>query len=279
LKFHTSNPTTLNSYPKHSIKSETNLTDLSLTRSGERCLFGAVIRANPSPPEKRFWRAASLLLKNNLKLLLLTSNQYAVHAQVNSLPFFTFTAHFRNMAALIDDIKHFIIQQFAEYRQPHEIVERVKNEFNKAVTRQQVFHYSPRNPACGQHWKDLYERYRAAFLKNLESIPIANQAFQLQALQEQYDRLTANPVFINEVEVRQTIITAAKIAGGMMTNRREVTSPNVKPTVTDPAAMLQMGVSFLIREGWDMERALPFVRKHWQIPEHIALPQPPMKQS
>lgn len=182
------------------------------------------------------------------------------------------------MAALSDDIKHFIVQQFAEYRQPHEIVERVKKEFNKTVTRQQAFHYSPRNPALGQHWQELYERYRAAFLKNLESIPIANGSFQLQALQDQYERLTANPVLINEVEVRQTIVTAAKITGGMMTNRREITGSNGQPLLTDPAAMLQAGVNLLVREGWELERALPFVRRHWQIPEHIALPQPPMRQ-
>jgi hypothetical protein len=41
--------------------------------------------------------------------------------------------------------------------------------------------------------------------KKLDEIPVANTAFQLQALQDAYNRLTANRTNINEVvEVRKT---------------------------------------------------------------------------
>lgn len=119
------------------------------------------------------------------------------------------------MPDLSNTIKTLIIKGHAEYLSPQEIIDAVKETYGVKVSNQQVYAYSPNSPKCAAKWKELHRELRERFLTNISDIPIANTAFQLLALQDAYDRLTSDRKFINEVEVRNTIIAAFKLAGGV----------------------------------------------------------------
>lgn len=119
------------------------------------------------------------------------------------------------MPEINDSIKTLIVKGHAEFLSPQEIIQAVKDTYGAKVSNQQVYAYSPNSPKCSEKWKNLHRELRARFLKNVSDIPIANTAFQLLALQDAYDRLTANRAHINEVEVRNTVIAAWKLVNGL----------------------------------------------------------------
>jgi hypothetical protein len=115
------------------------------------------------------------------------------------------------MPEIDDTIKTLIVKGHAQFLSPQEIIQTVKKTYGAEVSNQQVYAYSPSSPKCADKWKKLHGELRARFLRRIDEIPIANPVFQLQALQDAYDRLTANRTNINEVEVRNTIIAAWKL--------------------------------------------------------------------
>ena len=124
------------------------------------------------------------------------------------------------MPGITDNVKIVIVKGHAEFLSPSEIIEAVKVNFGVPVSNQQVYAYSPNSPKCAEKWRRLHDELRERFLTNVSEIPIANTAFQLQALQDALDRLTANLENINEIEVRNTLIAAAKLTEGMYATRR-----------------------------------------------------------
>jgi hypothetical protein len=124
------------------------------------------------------------------------------------------------MPEISDAIKTLIVKGHAEYLSPNEIIGAVKTLHGVQVSNQQVYAYSPNSPKCADKWKNLHHELRDRFLKNVSDIPIANTAFQLLALQDAYRRLTSNPAYINETEVLNTLVTAAKLVGGMYSTPR-----------------------------------------------------------
>ena len=124
------------------------------------------------------------------------------------------------MPGINDTIKTFIVKGHAEYLSPIEIIGALKKIHGVTVSNQQVYAYSPNSLKCAVKWKNLHRELRERFLKNVNEIPIANRAVQLQTLQDSLDRLTENPALINEVQVMNTIVAAAKLIGGMYTRQR-----------------------------------------------------------
>lgn len=136
------------------------------------------------------------------------------------------------MAKLTEPIKMAIVQALACYDSPSEVAEAVKEEFRVTVTRQQVAGYDPTKASCkgmARKLRDVFDQTRKDFLANVSTIPIAQQAVRLRALQREYERAKARG---NSAMVAQLLEQAAKECGGMMTNRRELTGKDGGPVQT-----------------------------------------------
>lgn len=125
------------------------------------------------------------------------------------------------MAELPNDAKLAIVQGLARFSTPAEVVAMVKDEFGIETTVQQVRTYNPGHPKfeAGEKWRSIFEAVRKAYLEDISAIPIASQAFRLNALQKNYDRAikVGNVVLANA-----TLEQAAKEIGGVLTNARNV---------------------------------------------------------
>lgn len=123
------------------------------------------------------------------------------------------------MAELPEDTKLEIVRAFARFCSPAEVVAMVRDEFGIETTVQQVRTYNPEHPRfeVGEKWLPIFEAARTAYLENISAIPIASQAFRLNALQKSYDKAwrAGNIVLANA-----TVEQAAKEVGGVLTNQR-----------------------------------------------------------
>lgn len=126
------------------------------------------------------------------------------------------------MAALNDAQKLFIVQALACHDTPKQVVEAVKQEFGIDVTPQQLQAYNPETVAgkrMSKKLKDIFEATRQRFLADISTIPIANQAFRLRALNRLYERAAGAG---NSPLAAQLIEQAAKEAGGAFTNKHKL---------------------------------------------------------
>lgn len=126
------------------------------------------------------------------------------------------------MAKLTEPQKLAIVQALACFDTPSEVAAAVKEEFGIEVNRQQVAGYDPTKPSCKGMAKKLravFTATREAFLADVSTIPIAQQAVRLRALQREFERAKGRG---NSVLVAQLLEQAAKECGGLLTNRREL---------------------------------------------------------
>lgn len=80
---------------------------------------------------------------------------------------------------LIHDEKLQVIKWFVELRSTGDIVELVKDEFGKTISRQGIWKY--RN---SKKWKPVIARLRTRFEKSILKIPIANKVDRVRYLQQ-----------------------------------------------------------------------------------------------
>ena len=125
------------------------------------------------------------------------------------------------MADLPQEAKLYIVQALARFSSPAEVVVLVRDDFGIETTIQQVRTYNPEHPKyeAGEKWRPIFEAVRKAYLEDVSSIPIASQAFRLNALQKNYDRAMKHG---NVVLANATLEQAAKEVGGVLTNARNV---------------------------------------------------------
>lgn len=126
------------------------------------------------------------------------------------------------MAALKDDVKAFIVRALACFDSPTDVCRQVKDEFGIEVTKQQVSAYHPERRVAkdlSEKWRTIFEETRRKFLDDVSTIPIANQAFRLRALNRMYDRVQSQG---NTALAAQLIEQAAKESGGAFTNKQKV---------------------------------------------------------
>lgn len=132
---------------------------------------------------------------------------------------------------LEDKHKRFIVAALACYDTPSQVAESFKEEFGHVITRMQVGEYNPTigsGRKLGKEWRDLFHATRKAFLEDVSTIPIANQATRLRVLQRRLERAEkAN----NPMLVLQILEQAAKEIGGAYGDRRrvEVSGPGGGP--------------------------------------------------
>jgi len=125
------------------------------------------------------------------------------------------------MAKLKTNIQTFIVQQFAMYSTPQEIVDLVKVNFSIETTRSQVFFYNAdMNPTLAQKWKDLFDRTREKFLSDTSSIAIAQRSYRLNELDKIYQG-QKNAPRPNTAAMKDTLEQAAKEAGEAFTNKQK----------------------------------------------------------
>lgn len=133
------------------------------------------------------------------------------------------------MAKLTEPQKLAIVQALACFDTPSEVAAAVKEEFGVTITRQQVAGYDPTKATCKGMAKKLrvvFAETRKSFLADVSTIPIAQQAFRLRALQREFERAKQRG---NSAMVAQILEQVAKELGGALTNRREVTGKGGGP--------------------------------------------------
>lgn len=140
------------------------------------------------------------------------------------------------MAKLNDDVKAFIVRALACFDSPTDVCRQVKEEFGLDVTKQQVSAYHPERRVAkdlSEKWRTIFEETRKKFVEDVSTIPIANQAFRLRALNRMYERVQGQG---NMALAAQLIEQAAKESGGAFTNRREMTGKDGTPLIPTKSA-------------------------------------------
>lgn len=135
------------------------------------------------------------------------------------------------MAELTQAQKVWVVTQLACLRKPTEVVSLAAEELGLKVSRQQVAAYDPGTAAgarLSKVLKELFARTRAAYLDDVESVPVAHQAYRLRVLQELLEKHRTDPELVQSV-LRQ----AAGEIGGAFTNRRELSGAAGGPIRVD----------------------------------------------
>lgn len=126
------------------------------------------------------------------------------------------------MAELTEQMKLFIVHGLACYDTPSQVATAVKDEFGVEVTRQQVARYDAAKATAkdlSKKLRDIFNATREAFLADVSSIPIAQQAYRLRVLQRNLNRVEGQG---NVAMVSQLLEQAAKESGGAFTNRTKL---------------------------------------------------------
>lgn len=130
------------------------------------------------------------------------------------------------MATLKKLHKVFIIQEFAMFAAPWEIVPSIKEQFGVDVTLQQLNYWNPNvNNSLAKEWLEIFQTTRTKFLDETSSIAIANKAFRLKELDAMYRTQKRNKT-PNPKAMREILEQAAKESGDSYTNRKEITGAN-----------------------------------------------------
>lgn len=139
------------------------------------------------------------------------------------------------MAKLSNQIQTYVVQQFAMFATPQEIVDLVKENFSVECSRPQVFFYNAdMNPKLSRKWVAIFEATRRKFLDDTSSIAVANKAFRLKELDTIYknQKRTKTP---NTRAMKETLEQAAKESGDAFTTRRELSGKGGE-SLTQPIA-------------------------------------------
>lgn len=86
---------------------------------------------------------------------------------------------------LTNEQKLFILQKLACFESPKSVIEALKDEYGVTITHQGLQNYDPdkvNGRDLSPKFVEFFNETRKRFRENLTSIPIANKAFRLQAL-------------------------------------------------------------------------------------------------
>jgi|HubBroStandDraft_3_1064219.scaffolds.fasta_scaffold01323_3 hypothetical protein len=116
----------------------------------------------------------------------------------------------------------FVVQELACFRTPSEVAAAVKEGFGVEISRQAAHGYSPEhNPGLPEKWRVIFVQERRRFLEDLASIAMSHRPCRLRELEAIYHRAWS----MNNLPLAlQVLEQAAKEAGGLFTNRRDLTT-------------------------------------------------------
>lgn len=123
---------------------------------------------------------------------------------------------------LTEEIKFFIVAQLAMWKTPSEVVDLVREEYEKEVTRQTVHGYDPTTKAgeaLSAELREFFFTTRRDFEQSIKGIAISHQSYRLKELHRLYVK---NSQLGNVVEARLNLEQAAREVGGAYTNKRTV---------------------------------------------------------
>ena len=118
-----------------------------------------------------------------------------------------------------------IVVRIAQFEKPTEVSNAIKEEFGVIVTPQAVEYYDPtKNARCPKKWSELFYRERQAFIDEEIKQPCFHRAYRMKIRQRQIEKTINSP----NSNLRH-LDSAAKEAGGMFTNKRELTGKDGAP--------------------------------------------------
>lgn len=125
------------------------------------------------------------------------------------------------MAELTDQQKEEIVLLLARFRGPAEVKVAMQTEHGLDLPLQQIVQYDPSRPAytAGEKWRPIFDAARKMYLEEVAAVPIANQGFRLNELNELYQRAKKAGNLKLAAELAEQ---AAKEVGGVLTNAREL---------------------------------------------------------
>lgn len=158
------------------------------------------------------------------------------------------------MADLTEAQKLEIVTMLACFRDTTTILEHFRAEHGLDLEHKQVGRYDPDRTYfdAGERWRDIFDKQRKSYLEDVASVPIANQGYRLNLLNEQ-----AKLAFKDKKPALGAALLeqAAREVGGLMTNQRGVTiddSRRVRASEMSPEDRRAM-MAELIRQA--MEQA------------------------
>ena len=164
------------------------------------------------------------------------------------------------MAALKEPVKMFIVQSLACFETPQQVADAVMQRYGIEIDRRQCENYDPTKFAgrnLSKKLKDLFERTRKDFRKNIEDIAIANKAFRLNELQKMYDDSGRNKrakqnllkQAFQETDGRVTKQEITGANGGAIKTENEQKQSQPKHTPEELAKMTPQELSRLVITG------------------------------
>lgn len=124
---------------------------------------------------------------------------------------------------LTDSHKAFLVQRLACYDSPREAADALSAEYGVQIAAQSAEHYDPTKRAgvgLAKYLTELFERTRADFLANIDTVPEAHRAVRVRQLAHASRAYKATGNYQAMAEMLERI---AKEVGNVHTNRREVT--------------------------------------------------------
>ena len=164
------------------------------------------------------------------------------------------------MAALKEPVKIFIVQALACFETPQQVADAVMQRYGIEIDRRQCENYDPTKFAgrnLSKKLKELFERTRKDFRKNIEDIAIANKAFRLNELQKMYDDSGRNKrakqnllkQAFQETDGRVTKQEITGANGGAIKTENEQKQSQPKHTPEELAKMTPQELSRLVITG------------------------------
>lgn len=144
---------------------------------------------------------------------------------------------------LTEEQQAFIVTSLACFRTPTQVSDALRERYGVDFPRQRVEHYDPtkrraQRGKLAKKWVALFWETRKTWANSTrDEVAIANERYQLEQLQELYEHAPDRNVKLR----LELLIEAAKMTGGIYTNRRqhELSGPAGAPIPT------QLTVTFL----------------------------------
>lgn len=127
------------------------------------------------------------------------------------------------MAALKEHVKLFIVQHLACFDTPSEVAAAVEEEFGIEIDRSHVGTYDPtthKGRQLGEKLKAFFYESREAFMKDFNSIPLANKSVRVRELTKMYKKAL---IARNAILAKDLLEQIAKETGGAYTNKIKLT--------------------------------------------------------
>lgn len=106
------------------------------------------------------------------------------------------------MAKLEKEQQEFIIECFAQYLPPREIITLVKDNFNVVLTQQDLYHYNPKHKnALSKELRQYFIECREEYNKNGQNIGGSSKSFRLEQLTEIFFELKKSKNYKLAIEI------------------------------------------------------------------------------